>query len=99
MQPHFFDWRCNFEHSDSHPIIVHPIRFVVINCFIARTKIINGKIPTKYTIKKDSKFKILKLSYKDNRNFKTKIPFSLVEINGEELILKTEELSKFSLQI
>lgn len=62
------------------------------------SEIIQGNVPIKYEIKKGSKIKLIKLSYKDNRNFKTKIPFSLIEVNGEELILKTEELSKFVIE-
>lgn len=58
---------------------------------------ISGKVPIKYKIDKGSKIKLLKLSYKDNRSFKTKIPFSLIKVNEEELVLKTEELSKFIL--
>lgn len=61
------------------------------------SQVIQGNVPIKYEIKKGSKIKLIKLSYKDNRNFKTKIPFSLIEVNNEELILKTEELSRFIL--
>lgn len=61
------------------------------------SQVIQGNVPIKYEIKKGSQIKLIKLSYKDNRNFKTKIPFSLIEVNNEELVLKTEELSRFIL--